>query len=69
MNFMQHASIKRAKSFYQSHAETSFNETKSEIEAGLDQLGSLELGGVHKLRLQDLSFFDHLPPLFTLSMV
>ena len=20
------------------------------------------LGGVHKLRLQDLSFFDHLPP-------
>ena len=42
MNFMQHASIKRAKSFYQSHAETSFNETKSEIEAGLDQLGSLE---------------------------
>ena len=43
MNFMQHASIKRAKSFYQSHAETSFNETKSEIEASLDQLGSLEL--------------------------
>merc|ERR1712008_329696 len=22
----------------------------------------LTLGGVHKLRLQDLSFFDHLPP-------
>ena len=22
----------------------------------------LELGGVHKLRLQDLAFFDHLPP-------
>ena len=23
--------------------------------------GILALGGVHKLRLQDLSFFDHLP--------
>ena len=23
---------------------------------------SLELGVIHKLRLQDLSFFDHLPP-------
>ena len=22
----------------------------------------MRLGGVHKLRLQDLSFFDHLPP-------
>ena len=22
----------------------------------------LNLGGVHKLRLQDLAFFDHLPP-------
>ena len=27
------------------------------------------LGGVHKLRLQDLAFFDHLPPPFTISMV
>ena len=24
--------------------------------------GSSRLGGVHKLRLQDLAFFDHLPP-------
>ena len=23
---------------------------------------NLELGGIHKLRLQDLAFFDHLPP-------
>ena len=25
-------------------------------------VGKFILGGVHKLRLQDLSFFDHLPP-------
>ena len=25
-------------------------------------LKNINLGGVHKLRLQDLSFFDHLPP-------
>ena len=29
----------------------------------------VELGNVHKLRLQDLSLFDHLPPPFTFSMM
>ena len=29
----------------------------------------VNLGGVHKLRLQDLSFFDTYPPSFTFSMI